>query len=220
MPKADAPKGGDSELPREPRNRNVRCKGRTLIRYEHDTEDNRKGDPILDEDGARCYRPCIAFGANGTDYCSVHGGSAPQTINAAKRTLALAAHNVADVLAAIAIDERVVPETRIKAIVQILDRVGVRAGVEISLDTPGWQKVLGKLYGVEDVEDTAEPEVEADPWKAPLTGIEVRDPETAKPVAKPEPRKRVAKKAAPPDNVVQINRKKATPPEKPKFEGW
>lgn len=159
---ADASAGGDSRLPREPRNRRVKCKGRSLIRYQHDEDGHRKGDPVLDEDHARTYRPCAAWAANGTDYCINHGGSAPHTIAAAKRTLALGADDFAAVIRRLANDERVPVETRLKAAAQGLDRIGIRAGVEVALDAPKWQRILGGMFGVEEEPEDSETE-EPDP---------------------------------------------------------
>lgn len=184
---------GDSEppvLPAEPRNRNVKCKGRTVIRHSRTHDDPElRGQPILDDDGARQYRPCEAYGAHGTDYCSAHGGSAPQTIAAAKRELSLGALEFAEALRAIAKDERIPAETRIKAINSGLDRIGIRTGMDVSVETPGWQKMLAEEFGAssEDGEPAAEETVEAP--------------------AKERAPARATKKAAPPR-------------ERPKFEGW
>jgi hypothetical protein len=149
------------ELPKGSKNHRNPCKGRSVIRYENDDkEGHRRGDPVLDEDFARTYRPCKAWGAHGTDYCGVHGGSAPQTIMAAKRRLALTADDVAAAIAQIALDERVIAETRLKAAAQILDRIGIRGGVDVSLETPKWQGILSKMFGSPDVEPEGEPEDE------------------------------------------------------------
>lgn len=151
---------------------------------------HRKGDPILDEDNSRQYRPCAAWAANGTEYCTAHGGATPAAIAAARRTIMLATPNAAEVLSRLLNDEDVAPETRIKAAVQLLDRGGVRAGVDISLEAPAWQKLMGDMFGeAESAEDTAKPDVA---------------PTTPKEETKPAPRRR---KAAP-------------PAARPKFEGW
>lgn len=201
---ADASAVGES-VPTPPRNRKVRCKGKAVIRYkEDDGEGNRKGDPVLNEDGARTYRPCEAWAANGTDYCGNHGGSAPQVINAAKRTLALGADEFADVIRRIANDERVAPETRLKAAAQGLDRVGVRAGMDVSLETPGWQKLLGGLFGAPSTEDggALAPNVEAEE----TTG----EPAPAAEIAKPKR----TRKAAPPPATPPAVAPPTTPPRK------
>ena len=185
--------------------RKVRCKGRTCIRHPRDHEEpEMRGQPILNEDGLRQYRPCSAWAANGTDYCSAHGGTTPAAINAAKRTIALATPGAAEVLQEILHDNSQTADARIKAAIQILDRGGVRPGVDVSVETPGWQKVLGKMFGSSTQDD--EPEaVEAPP---------------AEPEAPPPPRKRATKTAPPPEPVPDNVRKlvprkatKATPPQ-------
>lgn len=202
MPNEDAYRSGDS-LPPVERNRNVKCKGRTVIRHPRDHVDPLfRGQPILDDDGARQYRPCIAWAANGTEHCQAHGGSAPQTINAAKRTLALSAEDYADAIVGIVKDQRQPAELRLKAAIQGLDRVGIRGGIDLGLETPGWQLVLGKMFGVEEDEDAPEPPAGPSP-----------------PVAKPRARKAV-KPVAPSKPSKAAPRKAAPPAGKPKFEGW
>lgn len=167
---------GDSvALPSMPRNHRNQCKGRTVIRWEDNGKSpdgilHRRGDPILNEDGARQYRPCQGWGANGTDYCAAHGGSAPQTIAAAKRQLALSADDVSRTLIQIAADERIPPETRVKAAAQILDRVGIRLGVDINMEVPGWQKLIGRMFGAPaeaGTEDKEAPAPAPEPKQAP-----------------------------------------------------
>jgi hypothetical protein len=191
---AESPRFGDGASTRGRNHRN-RCKGRTVIRWEHDFEDekgrHRRGDPKLDDDYARQYRPCQGWGANGTDYCAAHGGSAPQTIAAAKRTLALSANDVSQHLVQIANDERTPPETRVKAIAQVLDRIGIRLGVDISLEVPKWQKLMGRMFGSENGEEDT-PTGEEDDTPAPPPARQ-----------KSAPRKASAKAR-----------------ERPKFEGW
>lgn len=193
-----APRSGN---PHDGRNARNRCQGKTVIRWEFDCEDDRgkhrRGDPILDEDNARQYRPCNGWGANGTEYCAAHGGSAPQTIAAAKRALALSAEDVARMLMRIATDETVAAETRVKAGAQVLDRIGIRLGVDLSLEVPKWQKLIGEMFAAPREESDEEPGVDADADEEPV----VRDETPARQKAKPP-------KAS------------AKPPTKPKFEGW
>ena len=193
---AAASQYGDS-LPAEPRNRNVICKGRTVIRWQYDEGNHRKGDPVLDEDNGRTYRPCRGYGANGTDYCAAHGGSAPQTIAVAQRTLALGSDDYATIIRRIARDETAPLDLRLKAAAQGLDRVGIRAGVDVGIETPKWQAVLGKLF--ERVEDDEE--------LAPTEPVQETPKKASRAPARAKPRKAVARKATPPST-------------KPKFEGW
>lgn len=183
-----------------PKNPKVKCKGRTVIRYEHDDDEHRKGDPILDYDGARQYRPCLAWAANGTEHCVAHGGNAPSAINAARRGMALATPNAFEVLRLIAEDERAPWDSRIKAASGILDRAGVRAGIEIGLEAPKWQGVLAKMFGSPVDED--EPE-EPEPSLTPTESVKPEPELPARP-AKKLPAKRASAKAS----------------GRPKFEGW
>lgn len=202
-------RAAQGKLPLEERNRNVKCKGRTVIRHSRDHEDPElRGQPILDADGARQYRPCEAWAAHGTEYCVSHGGSAPQTIAAAKRELSLGALEFAAALRAIAKDERIPPDTRLKAINSGLDRIGIRTGVDVALEAPGWQKMLaeefGQAFGDEEPEIPTPPETPPPPARASEATIKARV------------RKITNQAEAPP-----AKSKKATPPPaKPKFEGW
>lgn len=183
--------------------RSVKCKGRTVIRHSRDHEDPElRGQPILDADGARQYRPCEAWAAHGTEYCVSHGGSAPQTIAAAKRELSLGALEFAAALRAIAKDERIPPDTRLKAINSGLDRIGIRTGVDVALEAPGWQKMLAEEFG-QSFEDE-EPETPPPPARASEETIKARV------------RKITNQAEAPPAKT----KKASPPPAKPKFQGW
>lgn len=205
-------RSGDSEPSAHPRNRGVPCKGRTVIRHSREHADPAlRGQPILDDDNARQYRACEAYAANGTEYCVSHGGNAPQAINAAKRGIALATPNAFEVLRRIAEDETVAAETRIKAAAQLLDRGGVRPGLDISLETPAWQRMLQEEFGDESSEDEAVPPT---PSAKPVEAI-----------AKPVKAARPAKKAAPapkpkPEETKPAPRKARPTSTTPKFEGW
>jgi len=174
-----------------------KCKGRTCIRHPKDHDDpDMRYQPILDANGMRQYKPCAAWAANGTEYCTAHGGTTPAAVNAAKRLVALGTPNAAEVLLDILNSPNATDADKIKAAVQILDRGGVRPGVDVSVEIPGWQKVLSDMFG-SSTQD--EPE-------------EATEPE---PEAPPPPRKRATKKAAPPpepmpDNVRKLVPRKAT----------
>lgn len=131
------------------RNRNVKCAGRAVVR-------DARNQPILGPDGERQYRPCQNFAANGTRFCQKHGGSFEPTVLAAKRRLLYGAEDLVEILERIARDERQPPAVRIKAINSYLDRAGIRGGQEITIETPGWQRVLGKMFGVDQQLETVE----------------------------------------------------------------
>lgn len=187
------------------------CRGKTVIRYKHDEIGHRKGDPVLDSDGARTYRPCESWGANGTDLCFVHGGASGSTIADAKRKLAAAADEMAETLRLIANDERLPAETRLKAAATVLDRVGIKTGVDVSLETPGWQKAISAAFGIpignpEPADEPSEAAAKLMGPPAEVPGDGLADHEEPRP-AKAAPRK-AAKKATRPASKA------------PKFEGW
>ena len=185
-------------MPNVPKNQNIKCNGRAVVRYPKDYRDVRlRAQPILDPDGRKQYKPCGAWAVHGSTVCAAHGGDAPQVMAAAKKRLALATNNIAEMLEDIALDMRLPADVRIKAAAQIMDRAGIRAGVDLGLEAPKWQGVLGKLFGnpePDEAEPAAEPEVQY-----PFVDVESAPP----PRRKAAPRKASAKE-----------------PGKPKFEGW
>lgn len=170
-----------------PKNRNVRCTGKSVVR-------DHQNNPILDADNARQYKPCENWAANGTDRCMKHGGSFEPTVIAAKRILLYGASDMVEILRRIATDETAAHADRVRAINSYLDRAGIRAGMDVNVDAPKWQSVLGKLFGSPEIPDDDD------------------EPESAAPVAKPK----TAPKPTP--------RKRASPsakgPGAPTFEGW
>jgi hypothetical protein len=175
-------------IKQELRNRNVKCGGKSVIRDATNT-------PILDFDGARQYKPCENWAANGTSWCQKHGGGLESTIKAAQRRMLYGADDIVEILERIAKDENLPAKERIAAINSYLDRAGLRGGLDVSIETPGWQKVLDKLYGVDDEAETAAEE--------PPTPPEVEAP----PSTTPKPRKRATKAATPVKRT-------------PEFQGW
>lgn len=153
----------DGAFRKATRNRNVKCKGKSVIR-------DARQQPILDADNARQYRPCDNWGANGTDFCQKHGGQLEPTIIAAKRRLLYGADDMVEILKRIAQDETVAPADRVRALNSYLDRAGIRAGMDVNVDAPKWQGVLGKLFGSpEDPEDEDGEETPAPPPRKAAT---------------------------------------------------
>jgi hypothetical protein len=116
---------------------------------------------IADHEWQRITRPCMAVPIRGANVCQKHGGSIPAVIDAAKRRLQEASEIAAMRLIRLtgARDEenvRVRAQDRIAAIGSVLDRAGVKGGVEVDLKASGFERVLADLFG-------AEPEPEAAP---------------------------------------------------------
>lgn len=124
------------------------CKAQSQVRYPKDHPDESlRGQPVLDSDGARQYKPCERPPMHGQEVCQKHGGMAPQAIAAAKLRLQAATEPLIAALVRIAQDERLSPDTRIKYINSALDRAGIRAGMDVNVEAPGWQSILGKMFG-------------------------------------------------------------------------
>jgi hypothetical protein len=118
-----------------------KCNGTAYIR-------DMRGGYIVDAEWERLRRPCLARPARGTVVCHSHGAKIPQVVASAKRVLAEASEIVALRLVGMTAerfdgDEKV----RLGAINSVLDRAGVKAGVEVEITTPGYKKVLEEMFG-------------------------------------------------------------------------
>lgn len=135
------PKKGVSEVPRQ-------CNGSSYVR-------DRRGGYVVDAEWQRLRRHCLGRPARGTNVCHAHGSQIPQVKAAAQQRLAEAAEVVALRLIGLTgvRDEdkvRIRPQDRIMAANSVLDRAGVRGGTELEITTPGYQKVLQKMFGDDD----------------------------------------------------------------------
>ena len=124
-----------------------KCNGTSYIRDE-------TGMYIADNDWQRLTRPCLSLPMKGGTICHAHGAKIPVVIAAAQRRLAQAAEVAALRLVGLTDvrDEegiRVRAQDRIAAIGSVLDRVGVKGGVEVDVKATGFQQVLQDLFGVE-----------------------------------------------------------------------
>ena len=120
-----------------------RCNGTAYIR-------DMRGSYIVDCEWERLRRPCLKRPARGTIVCHSHGAKIPQVVAAAKRVIAEASEVVALRLVGMTDpltdgDEKV----RLGAINSVLDRAGVKAGLEVEITTPGYKKVLEEMFSSE-----------------------------------------------------------------------
>jgi hypothetical protein len=125
-----------------------KCTGTAYIRDE-------TGMYIADNDWQRLTRPCLSLPMKGGPVCHAHGAKIPQVVAAAQRRLAEASEVAALRLIGLTgvRDEenvRVRPQDRIAAIGSVLDRAGVKGGVEVDVKATGFQKVLADLFGAEE----------------------------------------------------------------------
>lgn len=130
-----------------------RCTGTAYIR-------DASGQYIVDAEWERLTRPCLRSPGKGTVVCTSHGSKIPQVRAAAERRLAEAA----DVVAArlinltdVADEHRlpIDPSVRVKAANSVLDRAGIKGGVDVEVQLPGYKKALADLFGVDASEDSA-----------------------------------------------------------------
>lgn len=116
-----------------------RCNGRAYVRDDD-------GDYIVDLDGERIMRPCYNWPMRGMTVCLYHGGGVQRVKRKAVERLVSALDAASGALIKIALDEKVDPKVRIQAIKEIMDRVGVRGGVEVDVQAPGYLDVLRDLF--------------------------------------------------------------------------
>lgn len=129
-----------------------RCNGTAYVRDE-------RGGYVIDADWNRLTRPCLAAAARGTVICHSHGAKIPQVRAAAEKVLADAAEIVAMRLVGLtgATDENaesIAHKDRISAANSVLDRAGIKGGVNVEVSTPGFKNVLERMFG----DDKAEPD--------------------------------------------------------------
>lgn len=142
-----------------------RCRGTAYVR-------DADGDYVVDRNNVRLTRPCWRHPIKGATVCLAHGGGVARVRRAAIERLASSLDAVTGALIKIALNENAADKDRISAINSIMDRVGVRGGVEVDIKDPGYLKVLADLFdapgedGQEDDGAESRGEEEASP-KAP-----------------------------------------------------
>lgn len=116
-----------------------RCVGEAFIR-------DAEGRRILDAEGKLLTRPCSGWRMRGSTVCFKHGGGTEASLNAAKRRLVAAVDPAIGHLVNILVAPTTETTDRLKAIAQILDRSGLRGGVELNVSNPEWQGMLKELF--------------------------------------------------------------------------
>jgi len=110
-------------------------------------------------------RRCTDRALPGAYLCLAHGGDLPQvreaateSIAIAKRKLAALAEPAVDVLARIMDDDAVPTQVRLKAATEVLDRAGVRGGIEIEAKheisiTSSRDRIIAQLDRLQEAAD-------------------------------------------------------------------
>lgn len=145
-----------------------RCEGPVHLKDEN-------GRWIPDEGGGWQTRPCKRRPIKGGNVCPSHGGKAPQVVAAAKARLAMNSDRVAVELVEIALNETAPYADRIRAIVAVLDRAGIPAGLKVdaSLELKGWQEVWQSLMDEEADDDDEHEQPAMEDGKRPATRVEL-----------------------------------------------
>jgi hypothetical protein len=116
-----------------------RCAGRSYVR-------DADGDYVLDANNERLQRPCWNWPMKGTTVCVKHGGGITRVRKAAIERMASALDAATGELVRLALgarDEKV----RAQAIASLMDRIGIRAGMDLNLGTePQYLEVLKNMF--------------------------------------------------------------------------
>lgn len=95
------------------------------------------------KNGDQCLKPA----KRGMNVCRIHGGAAPQVVNKARERLALAADRMARELLGIA-EGAESEAVKLNAIRDALDRAGVPARAEVTLEVKPWERLMGDIAGI------------------------------------------------------------------------
>jgi hypothetical protein len=95
------------------------------------------------KNGEQCLKPAN----RGTTVCRTHGGAAPQVRRKAKERLELAADRMARELLGMATGAES-EAVKLNAIRDALDRAGLGAKAEVSLELKPWEQLMGDIAGV------------------------------------------------------------------------
>lgn len=115
------------------------CKGKAYVR-------DADGNYIIDANKQRIMRPCWNWPMKGSTVCLFHGGGPERVRRKAMERLLSALDMTTAELVKLALNPDTEDKVKIQAINSILDRTGLRGGVEVDIQTPGWQDVLKNLF--------------------------------------------------------------------------
>jgi hypothetical protein len=115
-----------------------RCTAKAAVRDED-------GHYVIHKDGHRVTRPCLRWPMRGSNVCMVHGGGTQASRARAQERLQAAAERASGILVKIALDEGTPIKQRLRALEGILDRTGIRSGVDIALETKKYQDVWDEI---------------------------------------------------------------------------
>ena len=117
-----------------------RCLGRAYVRAAD-------GSRIVDGDDRILTRRCLNWKMRGLSVCATHGKVRDSGRAVAHQRLAEAADLAVGYLLRMATSKKASPSVRLRAINSILDRAGVRGGIDVSVSAPEWQEALKSMFG-------------------------------------------------------------------------
>jgi hypothetical protein len=120
-----------------------RCRGKAYVR-------DADGNYIMDANKTRVMRPCYNWPMKGGVVCIKHGGGIERVRKGAMERLASALDATTGELIRLALSEETEDKVKVQAINSILDRTGLKGGVEVDINVPGWQEALKSLFQPEE----------------------------------------------------------------------
>lgn len=125
-----------------PPNHERRCVGKAYVR-------DPDGNYIMDKNKQRIMRPCWNWAMKGAKVCVKHGGGVERVRRGAMERLVSALDATTGELIKMALSDDVEDKVKVQAINSILDRAGVKGGIEVDVKVPGWQDAIRKMFDSE-----------------------------------------------------------------------
>ena len=110
----------------------------------HIVKDNDGGE-VLAADYKPLQARCGKWAMRGAAVCVDCANGADSVKKAVRDLLVAAAPALAGKLIAIALEDKTEAKDSIRAILAVLDRAGIRGGIEVGPDVPGWKAVLEEM---------------------------------------------------------------------------
>ena len=106
-----------------------------------------EGGPILDRDLIPLIQRCPNWAMSGADRCVDHAKGSKSVMDKVRERIVSDANVYYSELRRIALDRNASDADRIKAINSMLDRGGLKAGVEVSADKDSWAELYHMISG-------------------------------------------------------------------------
>jgi len=116
-----------------------RCTGKSYVRDDD-------GDYIVDNSNRRIMRPCHNWPMRGTKVCLKHGGGILRVRQAAMDRLIGSLDAAVGKHIKIIFGKYTEDADRLRAIKELYDIIGMRQPQKIDVRTPGWERVLEKMF--------------------------------------------------------------------------